>query len=192
MKIFIFLAAIVVFGMFFFRPIKERFADLYPDRASKEEKQFVGTVSEKNPRVEEIQKMLKELGFYKRVVDSKMGKETRSALTAFQKQNNIDATGKADLKTLNELRKQTMARSADRKPSVKKKDGAVDLEVSYDIKTIQSLLKEAEFYKGQIDGRMGPETVKAIKQFQMSRSLKASGVINVKTWKELKKLEPRR
>lgn len=136
--------------------------------------------------------MLKSLGFYKWAADGKMGPGTRSALTAFQKKNNIAATGKADLKTLNELRKQTMARSADRKPSVKKKDGAASRKISYDIKTIQSLLKGAGFYKGQIDGRMGPETVKAIKQFQRSRNLKAGGVMNVKTWEELKALEPRR
>lgn len=188
MKSFIFLIVIAAAGLIFFKPIKANFADLFPGQAGKEEKQYVGTVSKKNPRVEEIQKMLKELGFYRGFVDGKMGKETRSALTTFQKINSIDATGKADLKTLNELRKQTRSQSKNNKTTAKKKEDPGQ-KVSYDIKTTQSLLKKAGFHKGQIDGKMGPETVKAIKQFQRSKNLKESGVINVKTWEELRKYE---
>ena len=101
--------------------------------------------------------------------------------------SNIAATGKVDLKTLNELRKQTSVWFEDSKPPVKNKDGASDREISYDIKTVQLLLKSTGFYKGKIDGKMGPETVKAIKRFQRSKNLKASGIINVKTWEKLKK-----
>src|SRR3989338_8918161 len=105
---------------------------------------------------------------------------TRSPLTAFQKKNSISATGKADLKTLNELRKQTSSQSKNNKATAKNKK-TPGPKISYDIKTIQLLLKKAGFHKGQIDGKMGPETVKAIKQFQKSNNFKESGVINAKT-----------
>lgn len=188
MKFLMFLIVIVVAGFFFFEPIKAHFADLFPDQASKEERQFVGTVSGQNPRVEEIQRMLKELGFYKWFVDGKMGQETRNALKAFQKKNNLNATGRADSKTLNALQKQSNQSKNNVQP-VRKKQDSSHQKVSYDIKTIQSLLKQVGFYQGEVDGKMGPLTVKAIKRFQKSRNLKESGVINVKTWEELQKYE---
>ncbi|MCB9772212.1 MAG: peptidoglycan-binding protein [Candidatus Omnitrophica bacterium] len=59
----------------------------------------------------------------------------------------------------------------------------------YQIKEVQSLLKREGFYKGDVDGKVGQGTVRAIKQFQKSRNLQESGVINVKTTQELRKLE---
>lgn len=46
---------------------------------------------------------------------------------------------------------------------------------------IQAALKAAGFYKGAIDGKVGPETEAAIKQFQESNGLKADGVVGSKT-----------
>lgn len=63
------------------------------------------------------------------------------------------------------------------------------IKISYDIKRIQSLLRKAGFYKAAIDGKVGPETIRAIKQFQRSKKIEESGVLNVKTWEELKKFE---
>lgn len=187
-NISVLLVVVVAAGIFSLKPLKQHFADLFPDRASKEEKRHIGMVPGVNPRVEELQEMLKELKIYTGPVDGKMGKDTRNALTAFQKKNNIAATGKANLKTLNGLRNQTSVWLEDSKPPVKNREGSSGPNISYDIKTIQLLLKRAGFYKGKIDGKMGPETIKAIKRFQRSKNLKASGVINLKTWEKLKTL----
>ncbi len=46
---------------------------------------------------------------------------------------------------------------------------------------IQAALKNAGFYTGNIDGKMGPATDKAIKDFQAANSLKADGVAGAKT-----------
>lgn len=46
---------------------------------------------------------------------------------------------------------------------------------------VQTALKNAGFYTGNIDGKMGPATDKAIKDFQASNSLKADGVVGTKT-----------
>jgi len=51
---------------------------------------------------------------------------------------------------------------------------------------VQTALKNAGFYKGQIDGKIGPQTVAAIKEFQKANNLKANGKVNRSTWRLLK------
>jgi peptidoglycan hydrolase-like protein with peptidoglycan-binding domain len=52
----------------------------------------------------------------------------------------------------------------------------------------QIALRKAGFYKGDIDGKLGPQTKKAIKAFQKSKGLTPDGVIGVRTWEELAKI----
>ena len=47
---------------------------------------------------------------------------------------------------------------------------------------IQSALKNAGFYSGGIDGKIGPLTTKAIKEFQAANKLQADGKVGLKTW----------
>ena len=54
-------------------------------------------------------------------------------------------------------------------------------------KEIQIALKNAGFYAGPIDGKIGPKTKEAIREFQKARGLKADGKIGTKTWAELQK-----
>lgn len=46
---------------------------------------------------------------------------------------------------------------------------------------IQRALKNANFYNGPIDGKIGPNTLKAIIEFQKANSLKADGIAGQKT-----------
>lgn len=50
---------------------------------------------------------------------------------------------------------------------------------------IQLALKNAGFYKGKIDGQLGPETRNAIMEFQRENGLRADGVIGRNTWELL-------
>jgi len=52
----------------------------------------------------------------------------------------------------------------------------------------QIALKKAGFYKDDIDGKLGPQTKKAVKAFQKSKGLNPDGVIGVRTWEELAKI----
>ncbi len=52
-------------------------------------------------------------------------------------------------------------------------------------KDIQTALKNAGFYNGSIDGKIGPASRKAISAFQSSNGLKADGKVGPKTWKVL-------
>lgn len=52
-------------------------------------------------------------------------------------------------------------------------------------KDIQAALKAAGLYTGNIDGKIGPKTKRAIVEFQKARGLKADGKVGPKTWAEL-------
>lgn len=54
-------------------------------------------------------------------------------------------------------------------------------------KQIQMALKNAGFYKGSIDAKIGPKTKEAIMAFQKAHGLKVDGVAGKKTLQELKK-----
>jgi len=54
-------------------------------------------------------------------------------------------------------------------------------------KEIQIALKNAGFYAGAIDGKIGPKTKEAIREFQKAKGLKADGKVGPKTWAELQK-----
>ena len=54
-------------------------------------------------------------------------------------------------------------------------------------KDIQTALKAANFYTGNIDGKIGPKTKRAIVEFQKAKGLKADGKVGSKTWMELEK-----
>ena len=51
-------------------------------------------------------------------------------------------------------------------------------------KEIQTAVKNAGFYAGAIDGKIGPKTRSAIEEFQKAKGLKADGVVGKKTWAE--------
>ncbi len=52
---------------------------------------------------------------------------------------------------------------------------------------IQTALKAAGFYSGNIDGKIGPASRKAIQDFQQSNGLKVDGKVGPKTWALLEK-----
>ena len=51
---------------------------------------------------------------------------------------------------------------------------------------VQTALKNAGYYQGVVDGRIGAKTKEAISRFQKDRGLKADGIIGKRTWDELK------
>ena len=53
------------------------------------------------------------------------------------------------------------------------------------IKDIQTSLKNAGFYAGEIDGKIGPKSKKAIEEFQKANNLKVDGRVGPKTWAAL-------
>ena len=54
-------------------------------------------------------------------------------------------------------------------------------------KDVQTALKNAGFYTGSIDGKIGPKTKGAIQEFQKAKGLKVDGKAGPKTWAEMEK-----
>ncbi len=52
-------------------------------------------------------------------------------------------------------------------------------------KEIQQALKNAGFYQGSIDGKMGPLTREALREFQRVHGLTVDGIVGKKTWAQL-------
>ncbi|MBI3320772.1 MAG: peptidoglycan-binding protein [Candidatus Omnitrophica bacterium] len=51
---------------------------------------------------------------------------------------------------------------------------------------IQQALKNAGFYQGAVDGKMGPMTKEAVKEFQRVHGLHDDGVVGRQTWAKLR------
>jgi peptidoglycan hydrolase-like protein with peptidoglycan-binding domain len=49
-------------------------------------------------------------------------------------------------------------------------------------KEIQSALKNAGFYAGEVDGKLGPKSKEAVEEFQKANGLNADGKVGPKTW----------
>ena len=60
------------------------------------------------------------------------------------------------------------------------------LRVAISVEELQHALKNAGYYDGPIDGKIGQKTKKSIEQFQKDHNLKSDGVVGKKTWSELK------
>jgi len=52
---------------------------------------------------------------------------------------------------------------------------------------LQKALKNAGYYSGPIDGKIGKKTKQGILDFQKAHGLKADGIVGKNTWAELKK-----
>jgi len=163
----------------------------------KEEERLIGRVDEINPIVEEVQITLKGLGYNPGNTDGRMDKETRDAIKEFQESIGIKNTGYIDeitLSQIDEVRRKGMA------SSIKQATGSIEVRSAYSekgselskdfkptTKEIQIALKNAGFDPGAIDGKLGPKTKQAIKEFQRAKGLKVDGIVGQKTWAELRK-----
>ena len=76
----------------------------------------------------------------------------------------------------------TMATGA--KPAVGAPKG-IAVSVKPSTREIQQALKNSGFYQGSLDGKMGPITKEAIKEFQRVHGLKDDGVVGKQTWAQL-------
>lgn len=62
--------------------------------------------------------------------------------------------------------------------------------ITYTPKRIQTALKNAGHYTGGIDGKIGPQTKQAIKEFQRTHGLSVDGKVGSKTWAQLARYLP--
>jgi predicted RNase H-like nuclease (RuvC/YqgF family) len=64
--------------------------------------------------------------------------------------------------------------------------GIVEAKFHPTTRQIQTALKNAGYYSGAIDGKMGKQTREAVKAFQKANNLKVNGKVGKQTWSLLK------
>ena len=80
----------------------------------------------------------------------------------------------------------TRVQPAARKRTAKKvAGGSATASLKPSTREIQQALKNAGFYQGSLDGKMGPMTRDAVKEFQRVHGLKDDGVVGKQTWGKL-------
>lgn len=156
-------------------------------KEASEEKKNLSYVQGYNPKIKEIEKLLKEEKFDPGLIDGVMSKQTRKALMQFQKANSLKETGFYDAETKSKL-DLISAEKAKKKQEVKSQE----VKPSAKIRKAQEALKKAGFDPGPINGLMGDKTRKAIRSFQKSKGLYIDGALNQKTWDQLSKYFPKK
>jgi peptidoglycan hydrolase-like protein with peptidoglycan-binding domain len=74
---------------------------------------------------------------------------------------------------------------ADFEGTVSEKDKDI-IRVPVSAQKVQEALKNAGYYTGALDGKIGSKTKEAIAQFQKDHGLKSDGIIGRNTWAEMK------
>ncbi|MFA5059371.1 MAG: peptidoglycan-binding protein [Candidatus Omnitrophota bacterium] len=138
-------------------------------REGAEEKEILGEVVPfiYNPVVEELQKLLKLHGYGAGTADGKFGAATRKMLAKFQEDHNLKVSRFVDKATWQELNAFN--------------DSGLVSGGEVNMATVQTALKNAGFGIGKIDGKMGPKSQAALREFQRANGLKPDGKIGPKT-----------
>ena len=137
-------------------------------------------------KVKELQRRLKELGYYKDYVDGDYGDATVKAVKAFQKMNGLTEDGVAGSTTLKKLNDDKAIKadgssydSLSTAQTLKKGDSGVQ------VKALQKRLKELGYYKDYVDGDYGLATATAVSDFQRANKLTVTGTANPTTLKKM-------
>ena len=140
---------------------------------------------ENDEAVREAQEGLKTLGLYWGEITGHAGSKTETAIRAFQKEQGIAETGRADSATLKALRAALKKASAARSPSVtatpkpaasSSSSGILKLDSSgRSVTELQKNLTVLDYYYGEITGHYGEKTARAVKKYQSDHNLKETG-----------------
>lgn len=138
-----------------------------------QEKKILGdvTIGVYSEKVELAQKLLAINGVSPGKIDGKLGGFMRDAIAKFQERNGLKVTRFVDNATWEALNVYTESGLV--------QDGMLNFFM------VQTALKSAGFDVGAIDGKPGPKTWKAVKDFQKKNGLVADGRIGPKTLTKL-------
>lgn len=150
--------------------------------------------------LQSAQQLLKDEGYYKGSVDGIDGPATRSAIRHYQREKNLKETGRLDRATQKDLGlrghdaddrrrdadDRSRANTADRSAAEadRYQRGAV-APSSEAITAAQRRLHDKGFYKGDYDGRLGPETQAAVREYQENSNLNVTGRLDQATLSRL-------
>jgi lipid-binding SYLF domain-containing protein len=126
--------------------------------------------------IRKAQQAMKDKGMYDGAVDGTMNAQFEKALTDYQTQNKLQVTGKLDHQTMMKLGITPTKGTKEKKGN---KQGAFQADPK--VRQVQEALQSRGIDPGPIDGIMGPQTKKAIADFQRLQNLYVSGHLDPQT-----------
>ena len=123
-----------------------------------------------------LQTRLIELRYLSGVADGVFGEETKNALIAFQKNNNLTADGNAGSATIKKINGSCKAAGGTTPQPAAVGATLREGDQGEAVYILQARLFELGYYTGRIDGRFSEETTMAVTQFQMANGLTADGI----------------
>nr|WP_279326566.1 peptidoglycan-binding protein [Bacillus kexueae] len=140
--------------------------------------------------VKQLQDMLNQAGYNVGKADGIFGKKTKSAVMSFQRANRLAQDGIAGKNTYNALIKnlQNKAKEQAQKNASSQWSGQTLRYGSKGnaVRELQTMLNNAGYSVGKVDGIFGKQTLEALKKFQKSRGLKQDGIAGANTYNNLK------
>ena len=132
-----------------------------------------------------LQMRLIELRYLSGVADGIFGEETKNALIAFQKNNNLTEDGNAGSATIKKLNGSCKAAGGTTPTPAAVGATLREGDQGEAVYILQARLFELGYYTGRIDGRFSEETTMAVTQFQMANGLTADGIAGKGTQSKL-------
>ena len=132
--------------------------------------------------VEEVQKLLKQYGYFNNLISGKYGSTTISAVKAFQSRNGLKADGKVGGKTLAKLLSGNVVEYDGITMNDTANNSLVLGSSGGEVEDVQKQLKELLYYTGLTDGIFDTNVQNAVKAFQKNNGLTADGIVGTKTW----------
>ncbi|NOJ30012.1 MAG: hypothetical protein DA328_07580 [Nitrososphaeraceae archaeon] len=133
---------------------------------------FVINKNSKTSEVNLLQRMLAILGYSPGIIDGKFGPKTESAVKQFQQDDGFTADGEVRLDTWTEISSMV----------VEKLNTLANGDSGVHVNLLQRMLAILGYSPGIIDGKFGPKTESAVKQFQQDDGFTADGIVRADVW----------
>jgi peptidoglycan hydrolase-like protein with peptidoglycan-binding domain len=158
-----------------------RVARLAPDSAAPAKMPVIPEAEGDPVVIRTVQKELLKRGYGPVVPNGIIGPLSRAAIMAYEFDNALPLTGEATEVLLKRMR--------DGVPAVRSPDPQArkirSLEAEQVVRTVQHSLTSLGYDAGRIDGRVGDETERAIRQFEAASGLAATGRISAELFSQL-------
>lgn len=128
--------------------------------------------------VTQLQKDLKQLGYYYADITGKFGEKTEAAVKEFQKDKKITADGVAGYTTLNAVSKAISAAGGSASSS---SSGLQVGSTGNKVRQLQLDLTALGYYYGDVSGHYGSLTQTAVKKFQKAKGITQDGIAGTAT-----------
>lgn len=160
-----------------------RLARLKPDAANPETIPDTPDAEGSAETIRAVQRELQNLGYGPLTVDGVPGLLTRAAIMAFEQDNRMALTGEAT----ETLLKRLLLGASGEKPASNETGKVRSQQAEIVLRTVQQSLAALGYQPGKVDGRVGEETERAIREFEMDHGLDPTGRVSAELFSRLAK-----